>query len=573
MNVHEAIENLQEQLGYPVSPEGCCHGFALRWLEACFLNEDTIFAGRVSTITNQLDTLAETINKAQEKKVQERTEDDKQLLDILAFYNSMGVYQMPEMYPSLFGAYLHQCDVKKISNLIASEKILAQGGMEELIADICNIEEVKTYLQAVEQVMRKIHCSAEDKVGIVLASFDHTNAVVYQPGSGWKFMDINLYPSRSFPGGAILELTTAIHEGFALVSDTKHFAFHMSMFTVGLQQHKHELLKEHLDSFKTSFRKTRVISEPKYAISLAKIAAKHGDEALIKQIYTKTVLDIKTDDGFILPYFAAQNGHDNVIDVLGEFGINFDEANDNGATSVFIAAANNHGQVIKKLAYYGADLNASYQNQTALYIASYRHNTEVINALAEGGADFNLTPHKNIVPPIFIVIRKGYVDLIPYFILGGADLNLSCNQLTPLFLAVLSGQTEIVKELIQHKQVELEKEWIGSSEELYELTDLIKDDEADSRMSAFIEKQFNPSEIKVTAYDFARIGGYEEIALLIEQEQEKRIKQPRLSIHNSFHFFVEHHDSTRKQTCQKNEERDKQYKLEHDANTHENPSL
>lgn len=556
MDVHDSIEEIQKQLGYKVSPVGSCHGFSLRWLEACLLNEENIFDARILKIVNEFDTLTKAIKEAQKKPIKELTENDMQLLDIPAFYESLELYQMPTHHSSLFGVVLHQVDVKKISSLASSEKILSQGGLEEIASDIYSAIEVKTYLDELEQLTKKNCFSSEDIIGIVLAHVDHTNAIIYTPSVGWKFMDINLYPAQIFPAGSTLELTNAIKESFSLVSENEYLVFNMSIFTNFMKNEKIQLLKELLGSLKTEHSKSRIIPEPEKAIYLAEVAAKHGDATLITQLYTTGSLGIKNSNGITMHYFAAQNGHSNVIDALGRFGIDFDEANNDGATAIFIAAANDYGHVIKQLAYYRANLNVSYNNKTAVYVATYLDNFEAIKALADCGADLDLTPCADIPPPIFIAIQKGHAKILTYFIRCGADLNLVYDNSTPLFVAALLGKTEMVKQLIKTPKTDLDISCIDSIDDLLKLTG----DELIPQIDTFLKKQLDSNEIKVTAYDIALIRGHDEIAQLIEQERDKRVLQKSLSQQKGLSFFEDHEPSLKKRKRQTDEETNKHHK-------------
>lgn len=562
MDIHDSIEEIQKQLGYKVSPVGSCHGFSLRWLEACLLNEENIFDARVLKIVNEVDTLTEAIKEAQKKPVKELTENDMQLLDIPAFYESLELYQMPDRHSSLFGVVLHQVDVRKISSLASSEKILSQGGLEEIVSDIYSAIEVKSYLDELEQLTKKNGFSSEDTIGIVLASLDHTNAIIYTPNVGWKFMDINLYPARTFPVGSTLELTNTMKESFSLISENEYLVFNMSIFTNFMKNEKTQLLKELLGSLKIEHSKSRIIPEPEKAIYLAEVAAKHGDAALITQLYTTGSLSIKNDNGITMHYIAAQNGHSNVIDALGRLEIDFDEANKDGATAVFIAAANDYGHVIQRLAYYGANLNVSYNNKTAVYVATYLDNVEAINALADSEADFDLTPCADIPPPIFIAIQKGHAKILTYFIRYGADLNLVYDNSTPLFVASLLGQTELVKKLIESPRTELDISCIDSSDDLFNLMG----DEYIPRIDTFLTKQLDSNEIKVTAYDIALIRGHDEITQLIEQESDKRVHQKSLSQQKSLSFFEDQDPSLKKRKRQIDEETNKHPKGDSTSN-------
>lgn len=535
MDVHNAIEIVQKELGYKVSPIGSCQGFSLRWLEACLLREEHIFDARIHKIVNELDTIGEAIKKAQAKPIKELTALDMQLLEIPAFYVSLGLYQMPEDYVSLFGTLYSQTDVKKISTLASSEKILALGGLDDFESGIYGMDEFKGYLDNLEQLIKWSDFSSEDVVGVVLSSSVHTNALTYTRGAGWKFMDINTYPANVFSSGSTSELIHTINRAFSLISDANYIAFGVTVFTVGLQKEKNQLFKKLLGSLKTQHSQSRVIPEAEKAIYLAEIAAINGDASLITQLYTESSLSIKNEEGVTMHYLAAKNGHANVIDALGMLGIDLDEKNEDGETAVFIAAINNNAQVIKMLAYYHADLNVLCNQKSAIYAASYLGHLESINALAENHANLNLMFNEYIPPPIFIAIEKGQTKALASLLNYGADVNLKYKGFTLLFYAAMLGNTEVVQQLIKHSKTDLDMSCINSLDALSATSGLMERD-AILRMINFVSKQSDLHNIKVTARDIALISGHDEIVTLIEQEQDKRTNQKMLQKH-SFRFY------------------------------------
>ncbi|WP_133137590.1 ankyrin repeat domain-containing protein [Legionella rowbothamii] len=574
MDIHKAIETLQQELGYKVSPIGSCQGFSLRWLEACFLKEENIFDARISKIVNELDTIAAAINKAQVKPIKERTPKDMQLLEIPAFYVSLGLYQMPEEYASLFGEVYHQPEVKRISALASSEKIFALGGLDEIVSDIYYQDEFKKYLDSLEQLIKRCDLSSEDTIGLALSTANHTNALTYTPGYGWKFMDINTYPSQIFPAGSTSELIRRIHEDFAIVSGSIPIAISATVFTVGLQEEKNQSLKTSLGLLKEEHSKSRAIPEPEKAIYLAELAAIKGDAALITQLYTNSSLSTKNSDGLTMHYLAAKNGHANVIDVLGSLGVDLKEANENGATAVFIAAVYNHDQVIKKLSSYEANLNAFYEQQTPLYVATYYGHFEAVKALVEGGADLDLAFSEDISPPIFVAVEKKQIEVLAYLIHSGANVNLMHEDATPLFLAVILDNIEAVQQLINAGDINLDISCLDSIDDLYDFAQLVGN-EATSRAVNFIQTQSDPNDIKVTAGDIAQIKGNDEIAKLIKHEQDKRANQNLLIQQNSFCFFEEQHSSLMKRKRQSSVEKEanKSLKVDGESSSQTSPGL
>ncbi|WP_419418544.1 hypothetical protein ACNVED_08235 [Legionella sp. D16C41] len=97
MTLHAALLALRVGLGYQ-EIEGLCHGFALRWLEATLLgdSERARFERRMELIKRTpRDRLLAEIKQAQAKKGQGLTEKDYELLDIMAFFDSLELFHLP----------------------------------------------------------------------------------------------------------------------------------------------------------------------------------------------------------------------------------------------------------------------------------------------------------------------------------------------------------------------------------------------------------------------------------------------------------------------------------------------
>jgi len=135
--------------------------------------------------------------------------------------------------------------------------------------------------------------------------------------------------------------------------------------------------------------------------------------------------------------------------LLIEFGANINAADKDGATPVFYAAGNGHTEVIKLLIECGVEVNtADTDDYTPLNIAAHIGYTEVVKLLIENGADLNVAIN-NCYTPLGTASKEGYFKVVKLLIGSGADVNTAnMHGYTPLYLAAQEGHTEVVKLLI-----------------------------------------------------------------------------------------------------------------------------
>ncbi|WP_148263575.1 ankyrin repeat domain-containing protein, partial [Legionella drancourtii] len=345
MSTHTIVRKLSVSLGYRNNTTGRCHGFSLRWIEACLLGEEHLFAERINTIVSGAEVLVNSIQTVKEKKGQDLTKEDMTLLDVLAFFESLELYHSPSVHFSLFNASLGQLDIEELSYYASSDGIKSLGGLVRIYSEpgIYAKEEIKEYLDSLGLILESTYTASKEPLGIVLSSNNHTIALTYKPESGWGFMDINQYPSLAFMIHETDLLAERIIESFKS-DDSPYSAFNTSVFTTG----KHLQLcnlREKLEQFVTSPQLIkemagRVANE----IGLTYIAASHGHVSVITEL-EKYGADLnKAAPNKVTPtYIAAKHGHISVIAELAKHErVDLNKANNNGETPVLIAANNGH---------------------------------------------------------------------------------------------------------------------------------------------------------------------------------------------------------------------------------------
>ena len=96
-------------------------------------------------------------------------------------------------------------------------------------------------------------------------------------------------------------------------------------------------------------------------------------------------------------YYTASVGNSELLRLLIDRGLAFNEVNDHGMTPLIYACANNHPGVARDLIeFHGADVNqqSSISQSTALMAAIASSNVCLVNYLVEHGANIFLQDNK-----------------------------------------------------------------------------------------------------------------------------------------------------------------------------------
>jgi len=383
------------------------------------------------------------------------TQEDNELLDILYFYESLELYQSSHNFFLLFNACHYHGNIDSISRIASSDRIKDRGGLMRIYSEpvIQTEEEIKTYLDELGQAIEKSVCSSQDNIIIMLTNMDHTVGLSYQPEVGWKFMDINQYPSIVFERHLTQKIAEYIIKGFKRPANTSSYiAFNTSILVTGNQEKRTELT-EQLNAVKKNHIITPVIAQREEIVNLSWIAAQQGHADIIIAL-GKAGADLnKTNDKGSTPTFmAAQNGYDNVIGALGVFGnsrVDFNKANDQGATPAYMAAKYGHANVISALSAFGngrVDFNkAVFGDERPTIIAAKNGYANVITALANAGADLNAGSNT----PAYVAAQDNHASVVTVLGSAGADLDKeNDNHETPLYIAAQNGHVDTVNALI-----------------------------------------------------------------------------------------------------------------------------
>lgn len=201
MDDHAPLLSLLLALGYP-DPEGVCHGFALRWLEAVFIGQEKHFEKRLIIINRCFVDLPMLLQLIAEKQPLELEKHERDLLEfnIPAFCDSLMVYQDPSLFPAVCSDEYCQENTRLSSTVASSAPIEALGGLRTIYSEylIYTFDEIINYLIELEKIFAAITTSSQP-IGILLSNREHTTPLCYKPGWGWMARDINADSSERRP--------------------------------------------------------------------------------------------------------------------------------------------------------------------------------------------------------------------------------------------------------------------------------------------------------------------------------------------------------------------------------------
>ncbi|CEG56889.1 ankyrin repeat domain-containing protein [Legionella fallonii] len=482
---HSLLISLREDLGYRL-PEDSCHGFAIRWLEACLVGEESLFENRMKEIHSYGDSLLARIQEAQDKEENQLTEEDKKLRDIQAFFDHMELQQSPNDYTSLFGRLFSQSDIESISDIATSDTMRSRGGLCKIYSHpgMYTKEEITQYFDKLGDVVDSATSNSSNECwGILIGGFHHSLAVTYTLGSGWRFMDNEQYPPLAFSKEETHLLADEIMNGLVVDPSIPYIGFNTSIFTVAdnkllpevtaalnqfdeKQVLTEQILKRESNEYDlaciaTQNEHTWVLEEYlKYGLGIDKsyndypliyLAVQHGDLETIEFLSNNGVEINALNTGYTPIYLAATKGDVASISLLAQIGADVNEGHCiTLATPVHIAAKNGHCPAISELAKLGADLSSGDdEGTTPLHAAAEENHVAAIMTLIDLKVDPNITDD-NEATPLHMAAKRNNIEAIEMLTSLGANPNFgNYNGATPLHMAAKRNNTEAIITLIK----------------------------------------------------------------------------------------------------------------------------
>ncbi|GHM58644.1 MAG: hypothetical protein sL5_07220 [Candidatus Mesenet longicola] len=149
------------------------------------------------------------------------------------------------------------------------------------------------------------------------------------------------------------------------------------------------------------------------------------------------VLNVIDSRGNILLYYAAQKGHENVIEELIKAGADVNAIGEDNSTPLHQAAAGGYDNIVVKLIEAKADVNTIDKNiNTPLHQAAKNNHKSVVRVLLDQKANISVRDDCGY-DPLYLAVTEDHQDIVELLIKGGADINIIYDEYntTPLGLA------------------------------------------------------------------------------------------------------------------------------------------
>ncbi|OXB81667.1 UNVERIFIED_CONTAM: hypothetical protein H355_008916 [Colinus virginianus] len=148
-------------------------------------------------------------------------------------------------------------------------------------------------------------------------------------------------------------------------------------------------------------------------------------------------------------FFAAQQGHNDVVKFLFEFGASTEFKNKDGGTALLAACQYGHAKVVETLLKHGANIHDQlYDGASAIFLAAQGGYLDVIRLLLSSGGKVNL-PRQDGTTALLKAAIKGYNNVIEELLKFSPTLGLLKNGTSALHAAVLSGNVRTVALLLE----------------------------------------------------------------------------------------------------------------------------
>ncbi len=391
MKFHQELIIVRAIIGCINPFSGCCHGLAIRWLEACFLGDEYQFHERAKRIHYY----AENIPTMQSELALLKKESNEKLFDLMGFLDSITLYQSPHLYHSLFKPKggISQNHIELISKIAGSDPIRDLGGLIHQFqqSHFFTKKELYSYLYQLTVLLIDSDLSSDHNIGFLISSHNHSMALVYKPNDYWQLMDINQYPTKIFTFQQLNGLCNTIIKGLSNWRQPQFsIGFHLDLFTVA-KEVLPEKLYVNLQCLKEKFPITfmEVYRKTADGVDLAYIAAQHGDLECIEVLKAfKINLHIHTNSGSTPIFIAAQNGSHHIIAQLNSPHLKIDYTYEQNETALFVAARNGHYKSVIELIKLGADPHLmSLNGISPLQIAVFFNHVETVKVLIKNKVD------------------------------------------------------------------------------------------------------------------------------------------------------------------------------------------
>jgi hypothetical protein len=221
MQLDDKILNLWDRLGYYDDRlNGACHGYTIRWLEACLLEQLHQFEERKKLILElDIELVIIAIQHIKEKTIANVSLllEDQRLINLLFFLESMFAFQSRLIQQEILG-FSRLREIHKISAIASTEEIYQKGGLVTCQLEVGNYSknELEAWLQRYEAVINAME-TPQTVFVFSLSNEVHTIGIMYQKNIGsWIVEDVQNSKESPLPSLSKQEISEQIYMGLRI---------------------------------------------------------------------------------------------------------------------------------------------------------------------------------------------------------------------------------------------------------------------------------------------------------------------------------------------------------------------
>ncbi|WP_298628389.1 ankyrin repeat domain-containing protein [uncultured Legionella sp.] len=386
---HSDLVEFGQLLGYSSISGGICQGFSGMLMQAILVGKEDQFWKRIKLIEKYQSNFSLLINMIDAVKLkaiakQELSEDDIELLELIAFYDGIKLYLRPDTHQEVFdNRCMSQNNLNDIYALTHPEK-LKQNDFTILLHQLYALKrsDLKKYLNDLETEL-----SIHPNLPILIRGAKHSVLLKYNRHNvenPWMYVDINDDP-KSNNYYRELNSHALVHALFDSLSEHyEHILFSSTLVAPSTHPlNEASALANLKNQYKISPEQAIMYDES--GTGLLFIACNQDNIEAIKLLLTHKDIEINKamQDGCTPLFMACQQGQTEVIKLLlAQEGIEINQTDNNGCTPLFMACQQGHTEAVKLLlAKEGIAINTTTNGYSPLHIACYKGHVEIMKLL------------------------------------------------------------------------------------------------------------------------------------------------------------------------------------------------
>ncbi len=473
---HEHLLQLVKEFAPNITHSGVCNGVTTTWAQASLTGDKQKqeFFDRFNFIKqnyvcgNQIDSrsLARDLDSALKRSADTRgrqplTAHEMKLLDVRAFCETVALHQDPGS-TNVFPASHTQHQRNEILPLTASIQQEGKlGKNNHLVANSIGTVALKqdayaAYLADLQSLVTSE--AAKGNKAVILHSLgNHVVGLSADPGTNkWQYFDINGKPLEY--GLDSKQVSSYLHRNYGADSTGNYNMGEVSVVSTNGS-------REFIEAFNQVKEKHfRMPQEAQAKTDLLVIASMNGENTLVKQLITDAKVDpnAKSNHRSALG-MAATHGQQSTAKLLIENGADPNVTHLAEPPLIHAIRGNQNKVAEEILVSKKTNPNAAEltTGDTALHLATKAGDTELVKAILANGRTNPDIPNSDGIAPLHQAVASGHHQIVGQLLANKANPTIKAqdsdgSSLTPLSIAVATGNTGMVSTLLENPTVKAE---------------------------------------------------------------------------------------------------------------------